>query len=227
VATTLHPRALRLIAPVCLVLVFILSFFPWVGIYFGGYGVITQNAWGAAFGGYSIDDVFADRNDWEKKTPADQKPGADVVMILFILLGLIPGVVVGLGAVALPRLQREFNLPPGVAAIEPWRWLIVAGVASAAILFLLIQSVSQFSIEARTRAKVTQTLSKEATKPAIAAQWDDIRVNMDPMVAGLRRTVSLRLSFILLLVAALGAVGAHWVEQRGPDRPLPRFEVHW
>jgi hypothetical protein len=230
VATTLHPRSLRLIAPVCLVLVFVLSLFPWVGVYLGGNGIITQNAWGAAFGATSVDTVFDFHEKWEEKTPAEDKPGPDWLMILFLLFGLIPAVVVGLGAVALPRLMREFKLPPGLAQIEPWRWLIVSGVTLLALLFLFLQLVTSFSIEAKAHARVARTLAKEnekATNNEIKAKWNEIKGNQDYMVAGLRRTVSLRLSFILLLLAAAGAAGAHWLDQRGPDRPLPRFEVHW
>ena len=42
-------------APVALFLVFILTFFPWVGVYPGGVADAWQNAWQATVGGYSID----------------------------------------------------------------------------------------------------------------------------------------------------------------------------
>ena len=50
---TLNPQIVPWVAPVCLVLVFVLSFFPWVGRFYGSYDVLTQSAWGAAFGGYT------------------------------------------------------------------------------------------------------------------------------------------------------------------------------
>jgi hypothetical protein len=221
---TLHPRGVRAIAPVCLLLVFVLSFFPWVGRYYGGYGVVTQSAWGAAFGGYTVDDVF-DVMEGYSKAPEDEKPGPSALTIIFLLVGLIPAVLVGVGAAALPRLRREFRLPPGVTVLEPWRWMIVTGMTLVALLFLLLQLMTNFSIEARAREKVGLQATKEAANSNARAA--DIKENMELAKMGLRRTVYLRMSFILLVLAGAGGAAAHWLEHRGTDRPLPRFEVDW
>ena len=61
---SLSPRVLPWLAVGALVLVFVLTFFPWVGFYPGGITVTYQNAWQAAFGSYSV------VPEWEGQSPA-------------------------------------------------------------------------------------------------------------------------------------------------------------
>jgi hypothetical protein len=224
-AWTLDPRVVPWIAPVCLLLVFIMSFFPWVGVYYSGYGVITQSAWGAAFGGYTVDDTYEFHSTWDKNTPDKDKPGVEVLMIFFLLLGLLPAVLLALLVVALPQIKHNFEMPPGVEVLEPWRWLAVTGTVLVALLFLFLQAVTSFSIEAKSREKVAAASKGQAT--ASEAKWLAIQEGMTAPASGLRRTGYLRMSFVLLVFAALGAATAHWLEHRGAGRPLPRVEVMW
>jgi hypothetical protein len=223
-----NPQVLPWIAPVCLFLVFFLSFFPWVGHFYGGYPVLTQSAWQAAFGGYTLDDVVDNKTHWDKDTKPEDKPGAGVVMIFFLFLGLLPAVLVGIAVALLPRLQTQFRMPPGVAIMLPWRWLIVAGVTAVPLLFLSLQVVTPFSIESKTRASVERENAGERKGAnAIDAKWIDIKEQHAIAEAGLRRTWYLRLSFLLLVISAAAAALAHWIEHRGPSRPLPRIEILW
>jgi hypothetical protein len=221
-AITINPQVLPWIAPACLCLVFVLSFFPWVGYYPGGYGVVTQSAWGAAFGGYSVDPVFNIKEHWTSSGDSD-KPGAGALMIIFLILGLLPAVLVSLAAIALPHLKQQFQLPPGAVKVEPWRWMIVSGAALIAFLFLFLQVLTSFSIESKTRRAVAQSITKDTTE----TEWVGIQEGEELGKKGLYRTAYLRLSLFLLAVAAAGAVTTHWIEHRGPSRPLPRLELHW
>ena len=115
------PKYLQYVAPVGLFLVFILTFFPWVGVYPGGVADAWQNAWQAAFGGYSIEpgrqlvvvdrfpDKYADKNG-EKSS----EPGCNVLLIFYLVL-LIPTLVIALGCLALPFLPSH-KLPPAAAS---------------------------------------------------------------------------------------------------------------
>jgi hypothetical protein len=227
-ATTLNPQILPWVAPICLILVFVLSFFPWVGRYYGGYGVITQSAWGAAFGSSSVDEVYDNKTHWDEETKPEEKPGVSVLMIFFLIVGLLPAVAVGLAAAALPRLKSQFKLPPGLVLAEPWRWLIVTGVTAVALLFLFLQMVTSFSIESRTRDQVAKAAAQgRVGANAIDSKWIDIEEGKELAGSGLRRTFYLRLSFLLLIIAVAGAAATHWLENRGPDRSLPRFEILW
>jgi hypothetical protein len=224
-AATLDPRVVPWIAPACLVLVFIFSFFPWVGVYYGGYGVITQSAWGVATGGYTVDEIYDAKTEWDKKTPEQDKPGAEVLMIFFLILGLIPALLASLAVAALPTIKRHFQVPPGIAVLEPWRWLIVTGTILVALLFLFLQAVTSFSIESKSRAKVAAAAKEQIS--ANEAKWLAIEEGRTAPVSGLRRTGYLRMSLFLLILGALGAATAHWLEHRGAGRPLPRIELMW
>jgi hypothetical protein len=224
-AVTLNPKIVPWIAPVCLLFVLIFSFFPWVGYYFGNYGVVTQSAWGAAFGGYSVDELYDSKANWEKDTPADSKPGAGALMLLFLIFGLIPAVLTAAVVAALPELKKHVHLPPGLVMAEPWRWLILTGVTLVALLFLFLQIVTSFSIESRTRDQVAK--AREKDRISGTKSLADIEEARALASTGLRRTIYLRFTFILLILAAAGAATAHWLEHRGPGRPLPRFEILW
>src|SRR5205823_5545966 len=73
-----NPQVLQYVAPVSVVLIFILQLFPWVGIYPGGVPVVTQGAWGAAFGSYSVDHDLISYNPFQE---TKDKPGVSVLTI--------------------------------------------------------------------------------------------------------------------------------------------------
>ena len=111
------PKYLQYVAPVALFLVFILTFFSWVGVYPGGVADATQNMWQAAFGGFSIEpDVkfvvdpfpkYADKNG-EKSS----EPNWDVLLIFYFVV-LIPTLVIALGmcGVAVPAVAKAAARP--------------------------------------------------------------------------------------------------------------------
>lgn len=227
-AVTINPDVVRWMAPVCLLLFFVLTFFPWVGRYYGSYPVISQSAWGAAFGTYSVDEVFDHQLHWQANAPADEKPGAGALMILVLFFGLV-AVVVGLAVAALPWITRQFPIPPHLAWLQQWRWMFVTGTSLLALLFLLLQLVTSFSIESRLQAAAAKVAKEEQRSgtSSIDAKWVDMQMSQALAVAGTRRTVYLDLAFLMLVLSAAGATATQWIETRGPGRPLPRFEVMW
>jgi hypothetical protein len=149
-------------------------------------------------------------------------------MVMFLFLGLLPAVLVGVFVALLPRLQSQFKMPPGLNAVLPWRWLIVTGITFVPLLFLFLQILTPFSLETRTRDMVERKFAKERVGiSSIDAQWVDMQEAQELAEHGLQRTTYMRLSFLLLVVAAVGAAMAHWMEHRGHDRPPPRLEILW
>ncbi len=65
--TWLSPKYLQYVAPVAVLLILVLSFFAWTGIYPGGVADVTQNAWQATIGWYTVDtdigDPFSTKKD--------------------------------------------------------------------------------------------------------------------------------------------------------------------
>jgi hypothetical protein len=228
-AITLSPRVVPWVAPACLVVAFVLTFFPWVGYFPGGYGVVTQSGWGAAFGMEpTVDRVFNKNVEWTTRTPPEFKPGAGPFLILSLLL-LVPAVVAAAAAVALPRLHGRVNLPPQLATLEPWRWLLTTALTLLVLFFLTLQLSVGFSLDNRTRDRIEKKHeeARKAAKTDDEEKWVDIQIGMKYAELAVRRTWNLRLTFLLLVLAALGAAAANWLEQRGPGRPPPRFEILW
>src|SRR5213079_261119 len=53
----LDPRVIRWVPAGALFLAFVLTFFPWNGLFPGGYSAYTQSAWGGLFANVSVDPV--------------------------------------------------------------------------------------------------------------------------------------------------------------------------
>lgn len=220
-AMSLSPRVLPWIAPACLLLVFVLQFFNWLGVYPGGVPAAWQNAWQAAFGLYSFDPDMKDPYLHFLDDPK-YKPNASVLSIFYLLL-FFPALVVTTASVALPLVSVK--LPPAVDKLMPWRWGIVAAANLILFLFLALQLLVGFSLENRYDEWVDkQTESKEPKKTEVqkmdsanhGIQWES-----------LIHTIWFKTVVLLHLVAIVSAVLMFWVDQRGTHRPLPKLELRW
>lgn len=117
----ISPRVVPWIAPVCLLVVFILTFFSWLNIRTPGLGVHGESAWPIAFG------------------------QGNPLLIAYLLLFLL-ALLLALASVVLPRLA--VTLPHAVQQMMPWRSGIVTGAILLAFLFLFLQVLKGFSEEA-------------------------------------------------------------------------------
>jgi hypothetical protein len=103
------PRVIPWIPPVGLLLVFLLSFLPWLGI-------VNVNGWQLAFGGGGA--------------PGDALFATYLLLAILALVVTIPSSLFALGLVP---------TPPFVKDLGPWRAVIGGGIALFAFLFLLIR----------------------------------------------------------------------------------------
>src|SRR5205823_2069221 len=104
----INGKALRWVVPICLLLIFILQFFPWVGIYPGGVPAVTQSAYGAAFSGYTQDlDMkkffpMPTAAELKKLKEADSpvkdpRPGISVLMLIYFIPFFFVTLLLGIG----------------------------------------------------------------------------------------------------------------------------------
>lgn len=229
----LNPRAVPWLAPVALVLVFVLSFFPWVGMYPGGERVFKQNAWQAAFGGMSsVDRVWESMANWDRLKTGDGdlrtvSVGASGMLIFFLLLFLV-SLAVGVGTAFAESDPKRFQLPPRVRTYWPWRQLIVAGLAGLVLLLLLVELFKGFPLENHTAATVDRAFSEQ--RKSVMSDDGKRRLELQESETlsqyHLRRTNWLRLVIVLLVVTVAGALLDHWLQRRG-GRPLPRADLMW
>lgn len=217
---SLSPRVLPWIAVGALVIVFILTFFSWVGYYPGGIAVASQNAWQAAFGSYSYG-----------------ANGLLIVYILFLLIALLAAVLVAVEG------NVSIRLPAVVERLRPWRWALVSAITFLAFLFLVLQLLSGMNLVKSIRddlehskaaavvvnpAQIVQLHIKgldEVTKAAgMAANKTEIEIAL--YMSAARYTWFLWASVWLTLLAAICAALTYFLSNR-PARPLPRLELLW
>ncbi len=223
----LSPKVLRWVPAVSLLLVFVLQFFSWVGLYPGGVPGVTQNAWQAAFGFYTEDgDMEPVLPSMQNKDKPDESsvPGVSVLTIFYLLL-FFPVLVVTVAVLVHDLNLLRVKLPPQVDKVLPWRWGIVGAANLVLFFFLALQLLFGFSLDSRYSAWVDRQMqSKEAKttqgqKLAEAARGGMLEV--------LTHTVWLKLAIVLHILAIICAVLMYLLLQRSESRPLPRMELLW
>ena len=219
-----------------MLLIFVLQFFPWVGVYPGGVEAVTQNAWQAAFGLYSADlDLTSvtgktsiyplmSEEEAKKKDDVPNKPGLSVLVLFYLFPFFLVTFVATLAVAALPFVKVP--LPPQVQQLLPWRWAIVAGLNALLLLFLLMQLLLGFSLETNARTWIDNRPEVKA-EPSNNADKKKAEAKRGEMLEWLQRTLWLKLVVLLHIVATASAALVYWIEKRGPSRPLPRIELMW
>ncbi len=227
-------KILRWVAPACLVVIFVLLFFPWVGIYPGGVPAVTQSAWSAAFAGRGDRDLDLKRfylgeeprkeKDGESKDTKELHADWSPLLILYLLLFLVT-MLLGVAIAVLPFVQIQ--LPPPVQQFLPWQWAALAGLNAVLLLFLILQMLLGFGLENSYQRWIEEQpiLKKDASD---TKERKLIEVARGSMIGMLHRTIWMRLAFLLQLVAAISAGLVFWIEkQRARGAPLPRIDVKW
>lgn len=234
---TINPRLIAWLAPLCLIFIFILLFFPWDGMYPGGVGVVTQTGWQAAFGSTSVDEKwrgYATREQYWKNIYGDDKaveallsPGVSVLMIFFILL-LFPTLLAALVSVAISRKLLPIEVPAGLAGIWPLRSLLVGGLALLMLVLLMLALASGLPLEQKAVEQVKASVAAVRDTAPTAEKNDPVRWEIDQGVRlggySLRTTAWLGLVLVLNILAVLGAAADFWIERRG-TQPFPRLEL--
>ncbi len=217
---SINPRLLPWVAPVCLVLVFFLLFFNWVGLYPGGVPAATQNAWQAGFAGLSLDGDMADLVPALKEDK--YKPGASVLTIFYLLL-FFPVLLVTIASIAIDFVKLK--LPPVVEKLLPWRWGIVAAANLILFLFLALQLLLGFSLDNRYGEWVDSQFDTKAVKKTDQQKLE--AAHRGELMDVLSHTWALKMAILLHLLAIMYSALMFWVTQRGTTRPLPRMELRW
>ena len=111
-----------------------------------------------------------------------------------------------MGAARGRRAVRHVRPPPSPAlrrGVLPHRPLIVGGLALLAFLFLTLQFLWGFP-----------------------AQHHAFPNDAEVMQALVYKTIWLRLTYAITVIALLAALGDFWLERRG-KKPLPKLTMEW
>jgi hypothetical protein len=220
-AVHLSPKVLPWIAPACLLLVFVLQFFDWVGLFPGGMPAATQNAWQAAFNGMWKDGDLP-RGPYKKE---EDKPGVSALTLFYLLLFFFLVLPVTIASVVIGLIPLK--LPPAVEKLLPWRWGIVAAANLVLFLFLGLQVLLGFSLDSHYKEWVDKRSKSDSTETPTTQQKKMTEVSRGLALEVLRHTFWLRLVVLLHLVAIICAALMFWLHQRGTHRPLPKLELRW
>lgn len=218
----LDTRIVPWIAPGCLLLVFVLfvlPWFPWVGQWQAGIEVNSQTGWQAMLGGSTVNELWADNNNYTKPTDFSLMNGLILLFFLVLLLALP----LSIAAAVLPMLQ--ISLPPQVEQFKQFRWAAVAGVILMAFLLLTLQVVMHFSLESQIRQNLQQQFKGKLDGDQLTK--DKLNFAAEFTKAGLQTTTWLQLTWYLCLLAVLAAGLQFWLDRRGYAAPPPRIDMKW
>jgi len=216
----LKPQLLPYIPAGALFLIFILTFFPWVGAYPNGLPLYKQNAWQAAFNSYT-----SDYDDLVPGTEEKLNPGVSA-LTLFWLLIFLAMLALAIAVAVVPRLR--VNLPPVVRQYWAWRMIVICGLSLILLLFMVILDLARFPLEDKLTNKAKETaksqfpFSKDKSDKAQSFSESYLISAM-----GLQHTNTFRLVFFLLIITVICALLDYWIERRGPNKPLPRIDMLW
>jgi len=239
---SINPRALTWLAPACLVLVFVLTFFNWVGMYPGGVAGLTQNAWGAAFNSQSKDEVFnknvkkmvddGGSTTKELKFLTEDGPGEVAAWMIVFVLVLVLAVIVAVGGALTHLKMVPVQLPPSAEPLLSFRPLIVAGLSFLLLMFVVVQLLAGFPLENKVHSAVEKAADDGPTesirKPSTAEdrQTRQMFVGAVEGAFNLHRTYAVTLSIVLLVIAVIGGLLEFAVLRRG-NAPPPRIDIQY
>ncbi|MFO0876329.1 MAG: hypothetical protein U0840_03065 [Gemmataceae bacterium] len=224
----------------CLLIIFVLQFFSWVGVYPGGVPAVTQNAWQAAFGGYSSDPdmkekfrIITERDaakiNEDKRVDykeVSNEPGVSPLTLLYLLPFFLVTLVLAIFIVVQPYLG-SLKLPAQVLQVLPWKWTLLAALNAILLLFLSLQLVLNFSLESTVRVWIENKPEVKVDRDAKTEEVKQKTALLGNFLGQIRRTNYLVLVFFLHLIATLSAALIYWLERRGPSKPLPTLELRW
>jgi hypothetical protein len=231
--TTVHltpkEHVLQWVPVACVVVIFFLTFFPWVRVAPGDVPAVWQNAWQAAFGGYSTDPDLQKHYTVTKSTAerVGNEPGIDP-LCLFYLLFFLATLVFSALIVAQPYFKLPWPKPQQTLdQLMPYRRTILAGLNAVLLLFLGLQLLLNFSLESRFKAWVEEQPTVKATGELKTEQKKERDVQRGMYLSWLQRSVWLWLVFWLHVLATAAAGLVYWMERRGASKPPPYLELRW
>lgn len=224
----LDPRVLRWIPAGALFLAFVLTFFPWDGLFPAGYSAFTQTPWGAAVAGMSRDPVADDAlrvGEAKLGDILDKKLHMNFWMFPYLLL-LLPTLAL---AIAGPVVDiAKVKVPPSLEPLWRYRPLVLGILATLLLLFLLAQWAGGFGLQRAVNDWIESEYADTkaaANTPEKLQRWE-MQVAMKKGEYHVKTTPWLRLTLLLHLLAAGAVLAEAGLMLRGTEPP-PRLAAMW
>jgi len=225
-AISFNPRVIAWLPAVLLVVTFLCTFAPWVGMYLGGYPVYSQGPWRAMFGADPnpnppLLEKMQTLGNWSHYFSSDWE-----LMVPYLLVLLV--------ATALALADRGFHsldprrIPP-LAGIWNYRKLIILLFAAAAFALSFTQVLRGFGLERAVRKTVSEKYAPEradAGKDSVKLAIVQYREEQEFAKYNLERTTWLYLALTCNLLAVFAMLAHSSLERRG-DKPPPRVVLQY
>lgn len=209
---------LRWIAPAGLVIVFLLLFFPWVGVYCGSTTLVEQRGIGVAFGSLGGPQVIQGFSE----------VATAPLMVLFFLISLA-GMLMGLALMLLPFLPPDL-----VNKAKPWperlrvhRTVLMLSLTAALLTIMLLHLFVAYPLESAAANEKAVILLVEGLKQKVEGSLQ-VKKGGEELVAlqWTRRTGWHGLAFLVSLVAT-GAALLDWAMSRPAVVMVPVLRIDW
>lgn len=206
------------VAPVGLVVVFLLLFFPWIGVYCGSTTLVEQRGIGLAFGSLGGPQVI------HGFTEVASAP----LMILFFLISLA-GLLLGLALILLPFLPPDL-----VNRAKPWperllehRTILMLSLNAALLVILILHLFVPYPLESASAGEKAVILLLEGLKQKVDGSLE-VKKGGEELVAlqWTRRTGWHVLVFLVSLVTT-GAALLDWAMSRPGVVMVPVLRIDW
>lgn len=227
VGLTLSPKLVEWVVPIGLTLVFVLTFFPWVGSYPGGYRLFMQTGWDTLTGGLAVNALPPDLEHVEKKL--EPLMHTDGLMIPFLIL-LIPTMLLGWAE----KFVHEVNPAtlPGplgwLPKVWPMRFQLLAVLSVLLLLLLVVQTLRGFGLEKAIGAYVGQNHESDVAAADTQAKKVKAQVQSGQELAGfaVQGTTWLALTLLAMVLVVLAILVRTWLANRG-GKPYPRLALRY
>jgi hypothetical protein len=212
------------IAPAALVVAFVLTFLPWIGVAPNGTPVYTQTAWWAARGSFETDPVGEEVMKREEALKTASGWSALLTLYLVLLVLVIPL------AVAERVISRQgWTVPDLVRPLWPRRQDILAGLSAALLLLLLLALFLGVGLETAAARAAEQAADEKVPPAAVTGRRPEKLRDLHRDVAlgsfALHRSGWVKWAVLAQFVALAGAGLTVWLD-RHPERPEPRIECY-
>ena len=206
------------VAPAGIILLFILMFFPWLGVSCGSTVLVEQSGFGVVFGGLG----------GPQEITGFTSAGVAPLMLLFFLI-VLAGLLIAVALVALPFAPSDLlrRIQPWPERLLPHRPVVMLGLTAALSLLLFFHLFLPLPLESAAAGDKAVLIMTEGLRQKLEGEIK-VKSGSADMVAlqWTRRTSWMGLAFLVSLIAT-GAALLDWAMTRPGVRYLPVLRIDW
>jgi hypothetical protein len=236
---TISPRVVAWVPTVLLTLTFLLTFFDWVGSYvgdaFGSAAVYSQNAWrtisGNPYRNFPLEDRMKKEYAWPPEVLNNIRSDWGIMLPYVLILILATALAWGerfVSTLDRGRLPKAFGW---LAGVWPHRFAVLAGLATLALILILVQAGVGFGLERSMRGVASARFAEERKAAQAAgdqATLDAIKYREGQELSrfNLERTTWFDLVIVFHVLVVLFLILRAILDRRG-NKPPPRLVLHY